>query len=110
MPHTPPTPQTQSCDDSVTRSMADSNLFHHSATSFFDTAFSVHGAPLFLLSLQFSSRAPVAHWDAFRCGSSNCTSWYQIQLVLITCYVRYRIALCDNRSIGQLRSLIPRDS
>ena len=28
MPHTPTPPQSQSCDDSVTKSMADSDLFH----------------------------------------------------------------------------------
>jgi hypothetical protein len=39
------------------------------------------------------SCAPVAHWDAFGCGSSHCISWYQIQLIPTTCFGRYRIAL-----------------
>ena len=55
------------------------------------------------------SCAPVAHWDAFGRHSSRCISWYQIQLILSMCHVHYRITLCDNGSIGQLRSLIRRD-
>ena len=46
--------------------------------------------------------APVAHWDAFRRGSSHCISWYQIQQVLTTCNVRYHTVLWGNRSTGQL--------
>ena len=48
------------------------------------------------------SGAPEAHWDAYWRGSSHCNSWYQNQLVLTVCHVRYHIALWDNRSIGQL--------
>ena len=49
--------------------------------SFLGIAFSVHGQMLFYSAGSFSC-APVAHWDAYRCGSSRCISWYQIQLIL----------------------------
>ena len=40
--------------------------------------------------------------EAHGLGSSHCISWYQIQLSLTTCHVRYHIALWGSRSIGQL--------
>ena len=46
--------------------------------------------------------APVAPWDAYRRGSSHCISWFQIELTLTTCHVRYHTELWDNRSIGLL--------
>jgi hypothetical protein len=41
-------------------------------------------------------------WDSFGRGGSHCISWYQIQLIITACHVRYRIAFFDNRSIEQL--------
>ena len=35
------------------------------------------------------------HWDADGRGSPHCISWYQNQLILTTCHVRYHIALWD---------------
>ena len=51
MPHTPPTPSSQNYDDSVTKFMVDSDLFHLSI-DFLGIAFSVQGTPLLSLSLQ----------------------------------------------------------
>ena len=94
MPHTPPQPpQSQSCDDSVTRSMVANDLFTTVLTSFLHTAFSVHGTPLFLhhmcvhchpclcmlcslncvlhsaVFFQPTVFVPHAHWEAYGRGS-----------------------------------------
>jgi hypothetical protein len=58
--------------------------------------------PLNVFVLKLVSFAAVAPFDAYGRGSSCCCSWYQIQLSLTMCYVRYHTALWDNCSIGQL--------
>ena len=62
------------------------------STSFLGIAFSVHGTPLFSLSL----RSFLCSSSTLGClgrGSCRCISLYQIQLILTACDVRYHIAL-----------------
>ena len=70
-------------------------------TFFFDTAFSVHYTPLFLLSLQvfliFSTTL-----GCLRVWQFPLHFLVQIQLILTTCYVGYRKVLWDNRGTRQL--------
>ena len=39
---------------------------------------------------------------------SHCITWFQTQLILAKCQIRYHSHLWDHRSTGQLRTLIPR--
>ena len=71
-------------------------------SSFFDTAFSVRSTLLLFTQLSSLSCAPVPHWGALWCGSSHCIWWYQIQLTLTTCDVRYHTVLWDDGGAGQL--------
>ena len=40
---------------------------------------------------------------------SHCITWFQTQLILTTCQIRYHSHLWDHRRTGQLWILIPRD-
>ena len=53
--------------------------------------------PLIRLTLQSSHRCPFqptvivphAHWEAYGRGSLHCITWFQTQLILSTCQIRY---------------------